>query len=92
MKLKELQERLKPHDLGMVWDVDGKMLSVGHSTFANPLLWFDAFGEYTGSVQVKAINVPLFSESQVRVSLLLVDRFLHTPVESRGLASRNQAI
>lgn len=87
MKLKELQEKLAKLGLGMVWDIDKKNVSVGNPAFANPLLWVNAYDEYDGSVRVKSINIPLYTESQVRGALLLVDEFMSTLPKDRGLGS-----
>ncbi len=88
MEIKELYMKLGKIGLGVVWDIDLKHASVGIPEIANPLLWFDAYTEeYQGNVRVKSINVPLFSEVQIREALLLVDEFLQTPLQRRNLSS-----
>ncbi|WP_368900760.1 hypothetical protein [Oceanobacillus oncorhynchi] len=88
MNMKGLQRRLGESGLSLVWDVDRKFISIGNPNFANPLIWFDPRlpeKDYRGTVKIKSINSPLFSESQIRNSLMLVDTFLQTPLGDRDV-------
>ncbi len=86
MTLNELYIELRKIGLGVVWHSDKKWISIGSSSFANPLLWFDAYSEdYQGSVKMKSINAALFSDLQIKKSLILVDQFLNTPLKGRQL-------
>lgn len=84
----ELSEKLGDNGLSLCWDVNQEWISVGKREFANPMLWFDPRVEekdYTGTVQVKSINVGLFSEREVYVALKLVNSFLLTALEKRNI-------
>lgn len=87
MTIKELYKKLGQIGLCVVWDIDEKRASVGSPSFANPLIWFDAYSEdYHGAVKVKSINASLFTAEQIRKALMLVDEFLSTPLQDRGLS------
>lgn len=87
MTIQELYKKLSQIGLRVVWDIDKKWASVGSPSFANPLIWFDAYSEdYHGEVTVKSINASLFTAEQIKKALMLVDEFLSTPLQDRGLS------
>ncbi|WP_143804810.1 hypothetical protein [Paraliobacillus ryukyuensis] len=88
MDINKLYDELGKLGLGTVWDADDKNVSIGNPSFANPLLWFNAYTkkeDYHGTISIKSINAPLFTGEQIKKSLYLVDTFLQTPLRNRGL-------
>lgn len=88
MTLEELYTEINELKLSVIWDIDTTRFSIGNPSFANPILWVDAYMDhryYEGTVSVKAINVPLFSTEQIQGALILADKFLSTPLKEREL-------
>lgn len=87
----ELRQKLSEIGLSVCWDVKRDWISVGKREFANPMLWFDPREEekdYSGSIEVKAINVYLFSKEQIHKSLQLVNSFLLTDLVVRNVPKK----
>lgn len=86
MKMYEFSKKISELGLSLCWSNDKEILSVGNPEFANPIVWFNPYLEekdYDGSVRVKSINAPLFTDKQIKGVLLLVDEFLLTQLEDR---------
>lgn len=86
-----LMQKLSEIGLSVCWDVERDWVSVGKREIANPMLWFDPREEkadYSGSVEVKAINAYLFSKEQIHKSLELVNSFLLTELSKRDVPNK----
>lgn len=60
-------------------DYNNGTYAVGRQDIANPLLFFkikNSGKNYTGTIGVKAINAPLYTQGQIKGALQIVDRYL----------------
>jgi len=86
MTYDEFSKKLNALDLSIKLYSDN-LWSIGYSKIANPMLYFNPSIEeddYMGNVDVKAINLRLFTAEELRESLLLVNKLLLTEKAERG--------
>lgn len=93
MTFKSLSSKMNILGLVVVREREGGLFSVAPKGIANKMLFFNVnipASAYNGNVTVKAINVNLFTAQRLHKALILVDEFLQTPMESRGLSTEDR--
>lgn len=70
-----------------ILEINEDCWAIKNKNFANPMLFFNPNlkkKDYNGNVSVKAFNISLYTESEIKAVLRLVNELLMTKVSKRG--------